>query len=620
MTDVGEGRLRRVERPTSDLAAVRGPAAILDPVRLAAVRATGLLDSPAVESLDHLTRLAAMLLEAPLAFLTVVDDERSYWASRVGVVEDQRQNTVEESFCQYVVADAAPLIVDDTALNLRTRDNPSVLGMGVRAWAGYPVLDSAGNALGSFCVVDTVPRHWSAEQTEVLRVLSETAAAHLEVLAQVEAQRDARERAQQAFAASDGLARMAAVALELGSVQTLEDLGRVIIDHGLPAIGADGGAIAVRDDREGVVRLVLGRGVGKQVQETYGVVPLSSPLPAAVTARTGEQVLLPTRESGLAFTPQMAAVYEDTGRHGWAICPMLAGDELLGSVAASWVREHHLSQQEVELLQGFAALCAQTLDKLQRQQEQRRATTAVREMSETLQRSLLTQPSLAAHLSLAVRYEPAAQEAQIGGDWYDAFVTTGGLLTVAIGDVSGHDRMAAAAMGQVRNLLRGMAFDSRDSPAVLLSRLDAGLRGLELETLATAVLAQVSQSPAQRNRGVHALRWSNAGHLPPLLRRPDGGVQVLTSTPDLMLGVAPGTDRAERFAELVDGSTLLLYTDGLVERRDTVLDEGIGRLERLFATVGGAHPGAVCDAVLEQMRDGHREDDCAVLVLRLEAG
>ena len=602
----------------ADVTVCAVPAVISDPERLAAVRATGLLDSPAVEPLDHLARLAASLLQAPLAFVTVVDDERSYWVSRFGVDSEQKQNTVEESFCQYVIDDTAPLIVGDTAADPRTRDNPSVRGMGVRAWAGYPVLDAAGHALGSFCVVDTVPRTWDDGQVEILRVLADAASAHIALVTQALAERDASADVQRLRASEDGLARMATVALELGSVESLDDLSRVIIDHGLPALGADGGAIVVRDDTAGMVRLVVGHGLGPDVQSIYGELPLDSPLPAVHTARTGERLLLPTRAAGVAFTADMATVYEDTRRHGWAFCPMWLGNRLLGSLAASWQDEHDFTVAETGLLEAFTALCAQTLDRLQRFQQQQASTRALTQMSEALQRSLLTQPATPERLSVAFRYEPAAHEAQVGGDWHDAFVTTSGLLTLVIGDVSGHDQMAAASMGQVRNLLRGLAFDSADSPAVLLSRLDAALRGLQLDILATAALARVEQSPADRTRGVRRLRWSSAGHLPPMLRTPDGEVRVLTGPPDVMLGVDPGTDRSERVVELVDGATLLLYTDGLIERRDCTIDDGIDALRDLFATVGGGSPEDVCDEILQGGRGDDHEDDVALLVLRAD--
>lgn len=135
-------------------------------------------------------------------------------------------------------------------------------------------------------------------------------------------------------------------------------------------------------------------------------------------------------------------------------------------------------------------------------------------MSETLQRSLLTDPPQPAGLQIAVRYRPAAQQAQAGGDWYDAFLTTDGTLCLVIGDVAGHDRDSAAAMGQLRNLLRGIAYTLCEPPAAVLTQLGPGLRDLAVDSLVIAVLAIVHQDPEQAAAGQRALRWSNAGHPP----------------------------------------------------------------------------------------------------------
>ena len=148
---------------------------VFDERRLAAVAATGLLDTDPEESFDSLSRLAATLIGAPLAFMTLVDDQRSFWKSHYGVVDGSYQNTVEESFCQYVVGTQEPLIVSDAANDPRTADNPSVDSMGVRAWAGYPVVGPEGDILGTFCVVDTECRDWTERDIEVLDALSRAA-------------------------------------------------------------------------------------------------------------------------------------------------------------------------------------------------------------------------------------------------------------------------------------------------------------------------------------------------------------------------------------------------------------------------------------------------------------
>ncbi|QEC49031.1 SpoIIE family protein phosphatase [Baekduia soli] len=162
---------------------------VRDRDRLAAVRATGLLDTPAEEPFDRLARLAAVTLGAPLAFVTVVDERRSFWKACIGVdAQDpaDRQNALHESFCQYVVGAGAELVVGDAASDPRTRDNPAITGMGVAAWAGFPVRAPGGEVLGSFCVVDTVPRTWTTHDVDVLRTLAEAASGEVALRAAAE--------------------------------------------------------------------------------------------------------------------------------------------------------------------------------------------------------------------------------------------------------------------------------------------------------------------------------------------------------------------------------------------------------------------------------------------------
>lgn len=181
--------------------AVHQPALQEDPIRsprrLAAVRATRLLDTSAEPAFDDLTRMAATVIGVPYAFATIVDDARSFWKSCFGIPADvPHQNTVDESFCQYVVRSQTELIAGDTALDVRTRDNPSIASMGVRAWAGFPLLAPDGEVVGSFCVVDTQPREWSVRDVEILRTLSAAASHEIALRAAIENERTARVHAE----------------------------------------------------------------------------------------------------------------------------------------------------------------------------------------------------------------------------------------------------------------------------------------------------------------------------------------------------------------------------------------------------------------------------------------
>ncbi len=137
-------------------------------------------------------------------------------------------------------------------------------------------------------------------------------------------------------------------------------------------------------------------------------------------------------------------------------------------------------------------------------------------------------------------------------------------------------------------------------------------------TMATAAIARVEQTPEERAAGLTRLRWSNAGHPPPLLLRPDGRVEDLaTARAQLMLGVDPSARRTDSVVTVERGSTLLLYTDGLVEGRDLPLDEGIARLRAVLAELADQPLGELCDEVIERLRPEGLQDDVALVAIRL---
>ena len=261
--------------------------------------------------------------------------------------------------------------------------------------------------------------------------------------------------------------------------------------------------------------------------------------------------------------------------------------------------------------------------------EQRRAATAVLEaraalmrqtmelaeehrVKESLQRAVLPArlPSVAG-VELAARYLPADMPSLVGGDWYDAFCLPDGGLAVATGDVVGHDLDAAATMGQVRNALRAYAF-SDDPPADVLARLNRLITGLGDSGLATALFGRLD--PAQRT-----FRWSCGGHPPPLLIGA-AGVRLLSSPAGPMLGAVPAARAryADTHATVEPYDVLVLYTDGLIERRDRDLDEGFAVLSRAAGDLHGQAAETVCTTLLERLLpDQEHEDDVCLLALRV---
>ena len=241
-----------------------------------------------------------------------------------------------------------------------------------------------------------------------------------------------------------------------------------------------------------------------------------------------------------------------------------------------------------------------------------------RGLAEGFQRSLLTEPPQSDAVQIVVRYVPAAQAAEVGGDWYDAFCRPDGAMTLVIGDVVGHDTQAAAAMGQIRSTVRTVGAESDDGPADLLRRVDRVLNTLQTGILATSIVAQLETTSDGRTAGVTRLRWSNAGHPPPAMITAKGRVQLLTAAhTDLLLGVDHDAPRRESLVTLDPDAVLLLYTDGLVERRDQDLDDGLDRLQRTLTDLAGLDLDDLCDELLTRMVPAGPDDDIALLAVRL---
>ena len=238
---------------------------------------------------------------------------------------------------------------------------------------------------------------------------------------------------------------------------------------------------------------------------------------------------------------------------------------------------------------------------------------AARAVTDQLQQALLTAPSHAPDIDVAVRYHPAASQTQVGGDWYDAFAQPDGSSMLVIGDVVGHDTSAAASMAQLKGLLRGIAYASPDSPARLLTRFDQAVRQLRIDALATVTLVRVQTAPSGDDL---LLTFASAGHLPPAVVDPDRQVRLLTSRPDLLIGVDPSRPRTDHAARLAAGGVVLLYTDGLIERRDRAVDEGLVHLTAALGRTTGETLDELCDRLFGELGVAAAEDDVALLAMR----
>jgi len=323
--------------------------------------------------------------------------------------------------------------------------------------------------------------------------------------------------------------------------------------------------------------------------------------------------MIPVREDLVAPslpTEAARAAWRHLQTASYTIVPLRAREETFGALVLlnSGDRPPH-TEAEIATAVEVARRGALALDNARLYGRQLK-------VAETLQRSLLTPPPQPDDLQIAVRYRPAGAYQQVGGDWYDAFQQPDGATLLVIGDVVGHNVDAAAAMGQIRSILRGLACDRPESPARILSRVDRVLTTLRVPTLATALLARIEQPADLAAEDRRRLRWSSAGHLPPLLLRPDGVVEQLNSPPERLLGSSSVCVRSDHEVLLSPGDTVVFYTDGLIEYGRTGIDEGLDRLAGQLAERLELPLEDLCDGLLSGVPTGRADDDIAVLALR----
>ncbi|AEW98477.1 regulatory protein (plasmid) [Streptantibioticus cattleyicolor NRRL 8057 = DSM 46488] len=298
-------------------------------------------------------------------------------------------------------------------------------------------------------------------------------------------------------------------------------------------------------------------------------------------------------------------LFQRLGASSAVIAPLRARREVLGALIVVRTREEDpFTEEDLPLVSDLVRGISLGVDNARLYQSTQRT-------AERLQFSLLPQLPDVAHLEMAARYAPSSTTAQVGGDWFDAFVLPNGDTAVVIGDVAGHDLQAAVAMSQLRNMLRGIAVDCQEPSGVVLHRLDRACHAFYPNATATCVYALVKGGDA----GPWELHHASAGHLPMLLTTWEGETRYLESGAGLLIGMDPGAPRTTARDPLPPRSTLLLFTDGLIERRGESLDDAMARLRHDAATLARSPLDVFCDELIIRL-GSDSTDDIALLAVR----
>ncbi|RLP85015.1 SpoIIE family protein phosphatase [Micromonospora sp. CV4] len=598
--------------PARPRPAIAAPAALSDPARLRALADTG-LDAAPDEAFERFARLVSDLLDVPVALVSLVSDDRQFFPGAVGLPEpwaERRHTPLSHSFCQHVVDIEVPMVLPDARLYPRVRDNPAIDDLGVVAYAGMPLTDLSGRVLGSLCAIDSKPRVWTAGQLRTLADLAAACSSELRLRIALDGAREDRRRVVQAH---ERLELLAGVSETLGGTLDVGTALRRLAATMVPLL-ADWCLLTLVGPT-GQPREVVA--VHRDPARTADVDRFATLLRTGLSADSIIRAVLRTgqpRLGGVASLadvtrgtthPEMATIARRLGIASYLSVPVrAAGGTVLGAITlVNDAQRQQFDDRDLLTAVDIGRRAGQAIGNSSMYDEQRH-------VAEVLQHSMLPRLPGVAELELAARYQPAADRVAVGGDWYDAFVQPDGDLIVAIGDVAGHDIEAAATMGQLRNLVRGNAFGRPDTVGELMTHLDGAMRGLRLPIPATATLVRI----CPERSGVREMTWCNAGHPPAMLVRAGGAVEILEAPPEPLLGLARPSRRTTRSTSLALGDTLLLYTDGLIERRDRPIDDGLAELVARLAGTDTLPLDELCDLLLTSI--GHRADDTALLAVR----
>jgi serine phosphatase RsbU (regulator of sigma subunit)/anti-sigma regulatory factor (Ser/Thr protein kinase)/uncharacterized protein YigA (DUF484 family) len=453
------------------------------------------------------------------------------------------------------------------------------------AWISIPLVTSRGvrGALHlSFRKAPTI----SPAQRDWLEAMVGQCGQALERSSLYEGERRTRLRAE----------RLQGMTTLLSNAVTTGDVATVVCDEVAGAVEA--GAVAVASVVNGnVVSTLATSGDGEQLKSLLA----HGDGPCGVAIRERRSLLFASGTELLTAFPE--SLLETPAQGPVLVVPLVSARRANGVLVAAWDLERPVVDDERALVEALAGQAAQALDRAGRFESEQT-------IAETLQRSVLPRslPRVDG-VELAARYLPGSAELDVGGDWFDALHLPDGKLGLIVGDVVGKGVQAAATMAQLRNATRAYSVE-RLRPASVLLRLNR-LADEVLET-SFATLAYLMLDPETR-----VCKLSSAGHPPPLVAMPDGRVELLEGARGLPLGTGVRTRYRQETIELPAGSVVLLYTDGLVERRGKSIDDGF---EALVNAVSAApkDPDRLLEHILEHVvGSDERADDIALLAVRV---
>ncbi|WP_214369002.1 SpoIIE family protein phosphatase [Pseudonocardia sp. H11422] len=569
-------RLGMLHRATAEMSAAATPAEV---ARIASHHLVTLLDAPLVGAWE--------LRDGALQVLTSQGWNLSAHRSWSSIPQDVELPVSE------VVRSRRPMWLEDP-VDWPDRYPPLgavAAGSGLASLALLPLV-LGDRCLGVLGAAFREPRVIGAHDREAAVAVAELAAQALDRSSLLVAETEGRRVAE----------RLSAVATSLSRATDLDSVAAVIVAHGLSAVEADAVVVLLAGDSgalyplaeegwpEGAASPELSRGAAH---------------PLAHAVRTGEPVWQADRS-----VPSAEGSDPDSGHNpdGGAYpvqtaVPLLVGGRPIGALGFRFADRPQFSPERRSFVLTLASQCAQAVMRARLHQ-------AEHEVAVVLQRSLLPQrmPDLD-RLALATRYLPGTAGTEAGGDWFDVLALEPRKVALVVGDVVGRGPSAAAVMGQLRSALAANLVNGQP-PATALEQLDLFALRIDGAMASTVACAVIDCDTGE-------LRYACAGHPPPLVAGPDG-VRLLLEGRGTPLGVVGRPPFVEAVDRIEPGSTILLCSDGLFERRTEVIDDGLDRLIDTFGALAHGRPMDTADALLDRMAAGRSApDDIALVMARL---
>ena len=377
----------------------------------------------------------------------------------------------------------------------------------------------------------------------------------------------------------------------------IEDLLVELLNRIVEIVAADTAAFLLLEPDGKVLRARAAKGIEEEVEQ--GVRLPVGPGFAGRIAAERRPIFIPDVDHGDILNP----ILRQKRIRSLLGVPLIVENRVIGVLHVGSLTPRRFTDDDATLLQSAGDRAALAIEHAEAYEQRR--------LAESLQRTLLPQDIAGiAGIEVAARYMPAAQAARLGGDWYDLFPLERGRIGLAIGDVVGRGLPAAALMAQLRTALRAYAVDGHD-PAAVVERVSRLLGYLSPGTMTTAAYAELDPEAGTAT-------IVSAGHPPPLLIEPDGTARFLDVEGDPALGVSAMTRFRAHRCTVPSGSTLLVYTDGVVEVRGESIDEGLERMRVLAERRVGDGVEALCDAVISELvADGRPSDDVALMAVHV---